>query len=83
MTQPLIEMSTRNLCGGGGGEAGSSRMTDYLTAISESLVYEMWEPRCLTTWTSTVCYTQTKQAPWPLVRERTKPTERPPLVDEI
>jgi hypothetical protein len=26
---------------------------------------------------------QTKQTPWPLVRERTVPTERPPLVDEI
>jgi hypothetical protein len=24
-----------------------------------------------------------KQTPWPLVRERTLPTERPPLVDEI
>jgi hypothetical protein len=29
-------------------------------------------------------YIQTKkQTPWPLVRERTIPTERPPLVDEI
>jgi hypothetical protein len=26
---------------------------------------------------------ETKQTPWPLVRERTIPTERPPLVDEI
>jgi hypothetical protein len=25
----------------------------------------------------------TKQTPWPLVRERTIPTERPPLVGEI
>jgi hypothetical protein len=25
----------------------------------------------------------TKQTPWPLVRKRTIPTERPPLVDEI
>jgi hypothetical protein len=24
-----------------------------------------------------------KQTPWPLVRERTIPTERPPLVDEM
>jgi hypothetical protein len=24
-----------------------------------------------------------QQTPWPLVRERTIPTERPPLVDEI
>jgi hypothetical protein len=26
---------------------------------------------------------QTKQTPWPLVRKRIIPTERPPLVDEI
>jgi hypothetical protein len=26
---------------------------------------------------------KTKQTPWPLVRERTIPTERPPLVDEM
>jgi hypothetical protein len=26
---------------------------------------------------------KTKQTPWPLVRERTIPTDRPPLVDEI
>jgi hypothetical protein len=26
---------------------------------------------------------QNKQTPWPLVRERTIPTEKPPLVDEI
>jgi hypothetical protein len=26
---------------------------------------------------------QTKQTPWPLVRERTIPIEQPPLVDEI
>jgi hypothetical protein len=26
---------------------------------------------------------KTKQTPWPLVRERNIPTERPPLVDEI
>jgi hypothetical protein len=28
-------------------------------------------------------YIKNKQTPWPLVRERTIPTERPPLVDEI
>jgi hypothetical protein len=27
--------------------------------------------------------TNKQQTPWPLVRERTIPTERPPLVDEI
>jgi hypothetical protein len=26
---------------------------------------------------------KTKQTPWPLVRKRTIPTERPPLVSEI
>jgi hypothetical protein len=26
---------------------------------------------------------QNKQTPWPLVRQRTIPTERPPFVDEI
>jgi hypothetical protein len=26
---------------------------------------------------------ENKQIPWPLVRERTIPTERPPLLDEI
>jgi hypothetical protein len=26
---------------------------------------------------------QNKQTPWPLVRTRTIPTDRPPLVDEI
>jgi hypothetical protein len=26
---------------------------------------------------------QKKQTPWPIVRERTIPTDRPPIVDEI
>jgi hypothetical protein len=29
------------------------------------------------------CRHKTKETPWPLVRKRTIPTERPPLVDEI
>jgi hypothetical protein len=34
--------------------------------------------------TGTFSYTdKQKQTPWPLVRERTIPTDRPPLVDEI
>jgi hypothetical protein len=33
----------------------------------------IWSQNCL----------QNKQTPWPLVRERTIPTDRPPLVDEI
>jgi hypothetical protein len=44
-------------------------------------------PLCVVTVCMCMCvhtYTQTnKQTPWPLVRERTIPTERPPLVDEI
>jgi hypothetical protein len=36
----------------------------------------MWDPQRLRT-------RPLKQTPWPLVRERTIPTERPPLVDEI
>jgi hypothetical protein len=53
-TQPLTEMSTRNLPGGKGRPA---RKADNLTAICESIVYKMWEPRRLTTlWAFTACY---------------------------
>jgi hypothetical protein len=34
-------------------------------------------------WTRNNKQTNKQQTPWPLVRERTIPTERPPLVDEI
>jgi hypothetical protein len=54
-TQPLTEMSTRNLPGGKGEPA---RKPDNLTAICEPTVYEIWEPRRLTIlWASTACYT--------------------------
>jgi hypothetical protein len=43
----------------------------HLFSISYTLVY------------SYTTKTKQKQTPWPLVRERTIPTERPPLVDEI
>jgi hypothetical protein len=43
-TQPLTEMSTRNLPGGKGRPA---RKADNLTAICETIVYKMWEPRRL------------------------------------
>jgi hypothetical protein len=43
-TQPLIEMSTRNLPGGKGGPA---RKADNLTVICEPIVLKMWEPRHL------------------------------------
>jgi hypothetical protein len=50
-TQPLIEMSTRNILEGKGRPA---RKAKNLTAIYEPIVYKMWEPQHLTTlWTST------------------------------
>jgi hypothetical protein len=53
-TQPLIEMSTRNLPGGKGRPA---RKADNLTAVCGSIVYKMWEPRRFTTlWAPTACH---------------------------
>jgi hypothetical protein len=53
-TQPLTEMSTRNIPGG---EGRSAHKADNLTAISEPTVYKMWEPQYLTTlWASMACY---------------------------
>jgi hypothetical protein len=53
-TQPLTEMSTRNLPGGKGRPV---RKADNLTAICEPTVWEMWEPRRLTIpWTSATYY---------------------------
>jgi hypothetical protein len=53
-TQPLTEMNTRNLPGGKGRPV---RKADSLTAICQSTVYKMWEPRRLPTlWSSTVSY---------------------------
>jgi hypothetical protein len=53
-TQPLTEMSTRNLPGGKGWLA---RGADNLTAICEPIVYKMWEPWHLTTlWAFMACY---------------------------
>jgi hypothetical protein len=46
LTQPLTEMSTRNLAGGRGRLALKA---DSLTAIFESIVWKMWEPQRLTT----------------------------------
>jgi hypothetical protein len=52
-TQPLTEMSTRNLPGGKGHPA---RKAD-LTAICDPMVYKMREPRHLTNpWACTACY---------------------------
>jgi hypothetical protein len=53
-TQPLTEMSTRNLPGG---KWRPARKADNLTAICEPTVWKMWEPRRLTIlWASTTCY---------------------------
>jgi hypothetical protein len=52
-TQPLIEISTRNLPGGKGCPV---RKAD-VTAVCEQIVDKIWEPQYLTTlWTSTACY---------------------------
>jgi hypothetical protein len=53
-TQSLTEMFTRNLPWG---KARPARKADNFTAICEPNVYEMWEPRPLTTlWAFTACY---------------------------
>jgi hypothetical protein len=53
-TQPLREMSTRNLPEGKGRPA---READNLTAICDPIVSKMWERRHLTNlWASTPCY---------------------------
>jgi hypothetical protein len=44
-TQPLTEMSTRNIAGCKGRLA---RKADNFTAICEPIVQKMWEPRRLT-----------------------------------
>jgi hypothetical protein len=56
-TQPLTEMSTRNIPRGAGRPA---RKADDLTAVCEPIVYKMWEPQHLTTlWVSTAGYRDT------------------------
>jgi hypothetical protein len=53
LTQPLTEMSTRNLPGGKGRLVHKAYS---LTAICEPIIYKMWEPRHLCTlWASTAC----------------------------
>jgi hypothetical protein len=56
-TQPLTEMSTRNIPGG---ERRPARKADNLTAICEPIVYKMWEPQHLITlWVSPARYRDT------------------------
>jgi hypothetical protein len=53
-TQPLTEMSTRNLPADKGRPA---RKVHKITAICERTVYKMWQPRRFTIlWASTACY---------------------------
>jgi hypothetical protein len=53
-TQPLTEISIRNIPGA---KRWQARKADNLTAICESIVQKMWEPRRLTTlWASTASY---------------------------
>jgi hypothetical protein len=67
-TQPLTEMSTRNLLGVKGGLR--ARKADNLTAFCEPIVEKMWEPRRLTTlWAPTACYKV--RALWSFARVRT------------
>jgi hypothetical protein len=59
-TQPLTEMSTRNV-------PGSKEMpackADNLTAICELIVWKIWEPRRLATLvTSTACNRESKKS---------------------
>jgi hypothetical protein len=52
-TQPLTEMSTRNLPWA---KVQAACKADNFTAICEPIVQKMWEPRRLTTlWASTAC----------------------------
>jgi hypothetical protein len=56
-TQPLTEMSTKNIPGG---EGRPALKADNLTAICEPIVYKMWEPQHLTAlWVSTARYRDT------------------------
>jgi hypothetical protein len=53
-TQPLTEMTTRNLLEGKGHPA---RKADELTTVCEPIVQKIWESRHLTTlWAFTACY---------------------------
>jgi hypothetical protein len=52
-------------------------------ALSELLLPQYWNAKCVELNVGARQHIQTKQTPWPLVRKQTIPTERPPLVDEI
>jgi hypothetical protein len=61
-TQPLTEMSTKNLIRG---KERPARKADNLTAICEPIVQKMWKPRRLITlWASTACYRDSFTLPY-------------------
>jgi hypothetical protein len=61
-TQPLTEMSTKNIPGG---EGRPARKADNLTAICEPIIYKMWEPQHLTAlWVSMARYRDTFTLPY-------------------
>jgi hypothetical protein len=56
------------------GVVNYNEMVNKLTEVTEQ---EQYSTKCMAD------TNQKKQTPWPLVRERTIPTDRPPLVDEM
>jgi hypothetical protein len=54
LSQPLTEMSSRNLPGG---KVRPARKADNLSSICGPILYKMWYPqRLITLWVTTVCY---------------------------
>jgi hypothetical protein len=77
-TQPLTEMSTRNIPGGKGRPA---RKADKLAAISEPIVYKMWKLRRLKIlWASMVCYRDSSSHNYVLFHENDRRAEIGQLV---
>jgi hypothetical protein len=52
-------------------------------AVGEYYGYDVMRYIYSVKWKTVMYVCKVKQTPWPLVRKRTMPTERPPLVDEI
>jgi hypothetical protein len=66
------------------GRLGDVEKGKLLTSISIELDPSAVEPvACRRALLQALKLLKTKQTPWPLVRERIIPTERPPLIDEI
>jgi hypothetical protein len=74
-TQPLTEMSTKNLPGSKG---WPEHKADNLTAICKPTVYKMWEPRRFTTLRAfTACYKDSFALPLPGYSEWTSSLSSP------